>query len=99
MRIEVRNFSATTTGGFSNPTLALEILFWSAGAYNAKNDQVKYPKLTESAFSILNQIKETYESGNALHFSNTDEVLVINQNNKPYIQIKNPNKRGKYENK
>ena len=29
----------------------------------------------------------------------TDEVLVINQKNKPYIQIKNPNKRGKYENK
>jgi len=48
---------------------------------------------------ILNQIKETIESGNALKFRNTDEVLVINQKNKPYIQIKNPNKRGKYENK
>jgi len=48
---------------------------------------------------ILNQIKETYESGNAVNFTNTDEVLVINQKNKPYIQIKNPNKRGKYENK
>ncbi|MCH1613211.1 MAG: hypothetical protein L7S72_07935 [Flavobacteriales bacterium] len=29
----------------------------------------------------------------------TDEVLVINQKNKPYIKIKNPNKRGKNENK
>lgn len=48
---------------------------------------------------ILNQIKETIESGNALKFRNTDEVLVINQKNKPYIQIKNPNQRGKYENK
>ena len=48
---------------------------------------------------ILNLIKETIESGNALKFRNTDEVLVINQKNKPYIQIKNPNKRGKYENK
>ena len=38
---------------------------------------------------ILNQIKETIESGNALKFRNTDEVLVINQKNKPYIQFKN----------
>tara|TARA_E500000331_G_scaffold151674_1_gene147619 strand:+ start:108 stop:317 length:210 start_codon:yes stop_codon:yes gene_type:complete len=48
---------------------------------------------------LINQIKETIESGNALKFSNTDEVLVLNQKDKPYIQIKNPNKRGKYENK
>jgi hypothetical protein len=33
---------------------------------------------------ILNQIKETVESGNALSFRNRDEVLVINQKNKPY---------------
>jgi hypothetical protein len=29
----------------------------------------------------------------------TDEVLVINQKNKPYIQIKKSNIRGKNENK
>ena len=38
---------------------------------------------------LINQIKETIESGNALKFSNTDEVLVLNQKDKPYIQIKN----------
>jgi len=36
---------------------------------------------------ILNQIKETIESGNALNFRNTDDVIVINQKNKPYKRI------------
>jgi len=48
---------------------------------------------------LINQIKETIESGNALKFSNTDDVLVINKKKQNYFQIKNPNKRGKYENK
>jgi hypothetical protein len=38
---------------------------------------------------ILNQIKETIESGNALNFRNTDDVIVINQKNKPYKRISN----------
>ena len=44
-------FNATTSAGPQNPTIAIELLFWSMGAYNDIDDPVNNPGLTEFSYN------------------------------------------------
>ena len=54
------SLSSATSNGPLNPTIALEILFWSMGAYNYKDEPVTYPNETRFEYDHYGRYSWVY---------------------------------------